>query len=45
MTKYICNDCNDGGEFQGVCRISLPFDTGKPKYCPILKIKCKWIQL
>ena len=45
MTEYICSDCNDGNEFIGICKIFLPSVCEKPEYCPILKIKCNWIQL
>ena len=35
MTDYICNDCEEGEEFTGNCKLSLPSIAGKPKYCPI----------
>ncbi len=44
MTEYLCNDCEEGEPFIGVCRLSLPPIAAKPRYCPIFdeKIECEW---
>ena len=44
MTDYICNDCEEGEEFIGTCKLSLPRIAGTPKYCPVFDgcEKCSW---
>ena len=44
MTEYICYDCDSNEDSIGTCKLSLPLVCGKPEYCPILNVKCKWIQ-
>ena len=45
MTDYVCNDCDDGAEYVGTCRLSLPTIAGKPKYCPVCDgiEECHWV--
>ena len=47
MTEYICSDCDDGNEFGGACRLSIPTIAGKPKYCPLCDgiEECHWVKV
>ena len=47
MPEYVCNDCCDGDEFVGTCRLSLPDIAGKPKYCPVCDgvEECEWVEV
>ena len=45
--QYKCNDCEEGEQFVGTCKLSLPRIAAKPRYCPIFdgSEDCNWVEV